>query len=110
MAPMTKPPLEPLHRWIIGLWLLGLVATVLNFLSVNQGGGWLEELVAPLVIAFFVAGLLVTGLAAGLARFVASGRYVRLGILVGIPGLVAVWLAGWGEVAGVRSTRPVGRG
>ena len=96
MAPMTKPPLEPLHRWILRLWLLGLVAFVLNFLSINQGGGWLEELVAPLAIAFLVAGLLVTGLAAALARFVASGRYVRLAILVAIPGLVAVWLAAWG--------------
>lgn len=96
MAPMTKPPLEALHRWILGLWLLGLVAFVLYFLSVNQGGGWLEELVAPLAIAFFVAGLLVTGLAAGLARYVASGRYMRLVILVGMPGLVAVCLAAWG--------------
>lgn len=69
MAPMAKPRLEPLHHWIVGLWSFALVGFVWFFISINQGGGWLEELVAPLAIAFFLAGLLVIGLAAAIARF-----------------------------------------
>lgn len=96
MTPMARPRLEPLHRWTLGLWGVALAAFVLYFLAINQGGDWLQGLVAPLAIAFFVAGLLVIGLAAGVARFVFSGRYVRLGVLVGVPGLVAIWLVSLG--------------
>lgn len=98
MTSMAKPRLEPLHRLTLGLWGVALVAFVLNFLAINQGGNWLQDLVAPLAIAFFVAGLLVIGIAAGVARFLFSGRYMRLGVLVGVPGLVVfglVWLGWW---------------
>lgn len=89
---MAKPRLEPPHHWILGLWFVALVWFVGYFISINQGGVWLADLVAPLAIAFFAAGLLVIGLAAGLARFLVAGRYVRLGILIGVPGLVVLLL------------------
>lgn len=93
---MAKPRLEPLHHWILGLWSLALLGFVWLFVFINQGGGWLEELVAPIAIAFFLAGLLVIGLAAGVARFLTAGRYVRLGILVGVPGMVVIGLVSMG--------------
>ena len=89
---MKKTKLEQVHYWVLGLWLIALVLAVTQFFSVNQGGGKFQDLIAAVAVGLLLAGILVVGIAAGVARFLFSGRYTRLGVVVAIPALVVVWL------------------
>ena len=92
VAPEKKRSLDPLHYWILAVWMaVVVVLTAAILISSTDSEGW-EGLIAIIGFMFFGASVVILGSTALIARFLQTSRRLRTATVVLAPPAVLALL------------------